>query len=66
MKILALDTSGPNCSVAVIDENKVIANFNLNIGTTHSQTLLPLVNELNKFSNLLIQNKFQKKKEFKY
>ncbi|MBQ7765123.1 tRNA (adenosine(37)-N6)-threonylcarbamoyltransferase complex dimerization subunit type 1 TsaB [bacterium] len=56
MKILALDTSGPNCSVAVIDENKVIANFNLNIGTTHSQILLPLVDELNKFSNLTLND----------
>lgn len=56
MKILALDTSGPNCSVAVIDENKVIANFNLNIGTTHSQILLPLVDKLNKFSGLTLND----------
>lgn len=56
MKILALDTSGPNCSVAVIDENKVIANFNLNLGTTHSQILLPLIDELNKFSNLTLND----------
>lgn len=56
MKILALDTSGPNCSVAVIDETKVIANFNLNIGTTHSQILLPLVDELSKFSNLTLND----------
>lgn len=56
MKILALDTSGPNCSVAVISEEKVIANFNLNIGTTHSQILLPLIDELNKFSGLTLND----------
>ena len=56
MKILALDTSGPNCSVAVIDEEKVIANFNLNIGTTHSEILLPLVDELNRFSKLTLND----------
>ena len=56
MKVLALDTSGPNCSVAVIDEEKVIANFNLNIGITHSEILLPLVDELNKFSKLTLND----------
>ena len=52
MKILAIDTSGPNCSVAVLDEQKVIGSFNLNIGKTHSETLLPLVDELLKFSGI--------------
>lgn len=56
MKILALDTSGPNCSVAVIDEEKVIANFNLNIGKTHSQILLPLVDKLCKYSGLTLND----------
>lgn len=55
MKILALDTSGPNCSVAVLDELKVIANFNINIGKTHSETLLPLVDELSKFTNIKLE-----------
>ncbi len=56
MKILALDTSGFNCSVAILDENKVIANFNLNNGITHSQTLVPLVDEVCKFSNLTLND----------
>ena len=56
MKILALDTSGPNCSVAILDENKVLANFNLNSGVTHSQVLVPLVDELCKFSNLTLND----------
>lgn len=56
MRILAIDTSGPNCSVAVIDEQKIIASFTINIGKTHSETLLPLVDELSKFANLSIND----------
>ena len=64
MKILAIDTSGSNCSVAVLEEDiassvrhgKVIANFNINIGKTHSETLLPLVDELSKFSNIRLDD----------
>ena len=52
MKILALDTSGTNCSVSIIDEKKVICDFNLSTGTTHSQTLLPMISEINKFSEI--------------
>ena len=52
MKILAMDTSGPNCSVCILDEEKVICDFNLNTGTTHSQTLLPIVDTLKQFSNV--------------
>ena len=56
MKILAIDTSGPNCSIAVLDEKKIIANFNINIGKTHSETLLPLVDELLNFSNIKLND----------
>lgn len=56
MNILALDTSGPNCSVAVLNEQNVIANFNINIGKTHSETLLPLIDSLLNFSNLSLED----------
>lgn len=52
MKILAIDTSGPNCSAAILDEQKVIGSFSINIGKTHSETLLPLVDELLKVSGI--------------
>ena len=55
MKVLAIDTSGPNCSIAVIDEQKVIGSFAINIGKTHSETLLPLVDELLKYIGLSIE-----------
>lgn len=52
MKILAIDTSGQNCSVAIINEEKVICDFNLSIGTTHSETLLPMIDEVCKTSKI--------------
>lgn len=52
MKILAIDTSGQNCSVAIIDEEKVICDFNLSIGTTHSESLLPMIDEVCKTSKI--------------
>lgn len=54
MKILALDSSGPNCSVSLVEDEKVITNFNLNNGITHSETLVPLIDELFKFSKMSI------------
>ena len=38
MKILALDTTGLVASVALVDENKTIAEFTTNYKKTHSQT----------------------------
>ena len=52
MKVLAIDTSGANCSVAIMDEEKVVCDFNLSIGKTHSETLLPMVDELCKTSKI--------------
>ena len=52
MKILALDTSGMNCSASIIDEEKVICDFNLSTGTTHSQTLLPMIDTMKKYSEI--------------
>lgn len=56
MKVLAIDTSASNCCVAVVDEEKIIANFDINIGRTHSETLLPLIDSLNKFTNLTLDD----------
>lgn len=52
MKILALETSGSNCSVALIDEEKTISEFSLSNGTTHSQNLVPMLDQIQKFSNI--------------
>ena len=44
MKILGIDTSGENCSACIIDEEKVIADFNVSVNTTHSENLVPMGN----------------------
>ena len=56
MKILAIDTSGENCSCSILDDTKVIADFNLSTGTTHSETLLPMIDEMCKFSHLSLED----------
>jgi tRNA threonylcarbamoyladenosine biosynthesis protein TsaB len=52
MKILAVDTSGQNCSVCIIDETSVLAEFSQNSGTTHSQNLMPMIYEMEKYSGI--------------
>lgn len=56
MKVLALETSGNNCSVAILDENEVIADFNCNTGTTHSQNLMPMLDQVQKFSETALDD----------
>lgn len=56
MKILAIDTSGTNCSIAIIDNDKIISEFNLNTGTTHSQNLVPMLEQIQKFTNIELKD----------
>lgn len=46
MKILALDSSGLVASVAVLTEHTLIAEYTVNYKKTHSQTLLPMIDEI--------------------
>ena len=46
MKILALDSSGLVASVAVLDEDTILAEYTVNHKKTHSQTLLPMIDEI--------------------
>ncbi|MBR1779344.1 MAG: tRNA (adenosine(37)-N6)-threonylcarbamoyltransferase complex dimerization subunit type 1 TsaB [Clostridia bacterium] len=46
MKILAVDSSAKSASVAILDNEKVLGEFYLNIGFTHSQTLVPMIKDL--------------------
>ena len=48
MKILALDSSGLVASAAVIDNGLTIAEYSVNYKKTHSQTLLPMLDEIKK------------------
>ena len=46
MKILALDSSGLVASVAVLEDDNCIAEYTINYKKTHSQTLLPMLDEV--------------------
>lgn len=46
MKVLALDSSGLVASVAVVEEENLLAEYTVNYKKTHSQTLLPMVDEI--------------------
>ena len=56
MRILALDSSGLVASVAVVEDgavdDQVIAEYTVNYKKTHSQTLLPMLDEIVKMTEL--------------
>ncbi len=53
MKILALDSSSFTASVAIIENGKIISEFFLNAGLTHSETLAPMIKSVFDCSNIL-------------
>lgn len=52
MKILAIDSSSMVATVAVVEDDKLIAEYTTNHGRTHSQTLLPMIDEMKKSTEL--------------
>lgn len=52
MKILAVDSSGLVASVAVVENNELLAEYTMNYKKTHSQTLLPMLEEVKKMIDL--------------
>ena len=52
MKIIALDSSGLVASVAVVENQTLIGEYNIQYKKTHSQTLLPMLDELKKMVEL--------------
>lgn len=52
MKILALDSSGIVASVAIVENDTLLAEYTVNYKKTHSQTLLPMLDEVSKMTEL--------------
>ena len=50
MKILAIECSATACSVAILDNEKIIASGYINVKLTHSQTLMPIAESMLKAS----------------
>ena len=43
MKILSVDSSAIIATVALADDERLLAEYSINNGNTHSETLLPMV-----------------------
>lgn len=52
MKILAIESSGLTASIAVIENDILLGEYTMNYKKTHSQTLLPMLDELAKIIEL--------------
>ncbi len=46
MKILAIDTSGLVCTVAVVEDDRLLAEFSIQHKITHSELLLPMLEQI--------------------
>lgn len=46
MKILAIDTSSKICSVAILENDQLVDEINLDNGHTHSENLMPILAQL--------------------
>ena len=56
MKILAVDSSGLTASAAVVEDDRVLAEFNVNNKKNHSVTLLPMIERLKKILELEMES----------
>lgn len=56
MKNLAIDTSSSICSVAILEDDKLIDEINLDDGRTHSENLMTLIDNILKRNSLDIKD----------
>lgn len=52
MKILAIDSSGLTATVAVLEDDRLLAEYTIDYKKTHSQTLVPMLDEIRKMTEL--------------
>lgn len=52
MKILGIDSSGMVAGIAVVEDDVLVAEYNVNYKKTHSQTLLPMLDEVRQMTEL--------------
>lgn len=46
MKVLGIDSSGLTASAAIVEDDRLVAEYTVNYKKTHSQTLLPMLDEI--------------------
>ena len=56
MKILAIESSSLVASVAIVEDNTMVAEYTINYKKTHSQTLLPMIDEICKITDYRLED----------
>ena len=56
MRILALDSSGLVATVAILEDEQTVAEYTVNYKKTHSQTLLPMLDEIVKMTEFDLES----------
>ena len=56
MKILSIDTASNVCGVSILDNTNLICNLDTNTGRTHSENLMPMINEAFIKTNLQLKD----------
>ena len=54
MKVLSIETSSKICSVAILEDTKLVKKIELNNGLTHSESLMPLIKQILEETNLTL------------
>lgn len=50
MRILSIESSATTASIAILDDDVLRAEYTINYKKTHSQTLLPMIDEIFKMT----------------
>jgi len=56
MKILSIDTSSNICTIAVLEDNKILKEVHNRSEREHSETLMPMIDELLESLNLRLDD----------
>lgn len=56
LKILSIDTASNVCGVSILDNTNLICNLDTNTGRTHSENLMPMINEAFIKTNLQLKD----------
>lgn len=56
MKILAIDCTAGPASAAILEDGKILSSSYTNIGLTHSQTLIPMVNSVLEHAKIALED----------
>ena len=56
MKVLSIDSSSNICGVSILDDENLICNLDEDTGRTHSENLMPMIDNAFKKSNLSLKD----------